>query len=80
MLRRLFAAVTVALHSRTLSLFGLKFNAPESSRPPDRKNEIAKGIDCLNSAVRVLDDGNVAVQHYELKPDNILMVGGSVPI
>ena len=41
-------------------------------------DEAAKGIDFLNSAQHDLGEGNHAVQHCDIKPANMLLVGGSV--
>ncbi|MDC0937082.1 serine/threonine-protein kinase [Pirellulales bacterium] len=43
-------------------------------------HEAAKGLDHLNSAHHDWDGGQVAVQHCDIKPDNILLTGGSVVI
>lgn len=40
--------------------------------------EAAKGIDFLNTPQHELGDGPVAIQHCDIKPDNIMLVGGSV--
>lgn len=42
--------------------------------------EAAKGIDFLNSPHHDLGAGPVAVQHCDIKPENIMLAGGSVMI
>ena len=42
--------------------------------------EAAKGIDFLNSATHDLGEDSVAVQHCDIKPANILLLGDSVAI
>ncbi|MCA9152760.1 MAG: serine/threonine protein kinase, partial [Planctomycetales bacterium] len=42
--------------------------------------EVAKGIDFLNSPQHDLGSGKVALQHCDIKPANILLMGGSVLI
>src|SRR5262245_33949766 len=42
--------------------------------------EAAKGLDFLNSPIHQLDGKLVAIQHRDVKPDNLLLVGGSVKI
>lgn len=42
--------------------------------------EAAKGIDHLNSVQHDLDGGQVGVQHCDIKPDNIMLMGGSIVI
>jgi serine/threonine-protein kinase len=42
--------------------------------------DAAKGIDFLNSPVHLLEGKQVAVQHRDVKPDNLLLVGGSVKV
>ena len=43
-------------------------------------HEAAKGIDYLNSVQHDLGGDQVGVQHCDIKPDNILLTGGSVVI
>ncbi len=42
--------------------------------------ETAKGIDFLNSIQHAWAGGQVGVQHCDIKPDNVMLVGGSVVI
>jgi serine/threonine protein kinase len=42
--------------------------------------EAAKGIDHLNSTQHDWKGGQVGVQHCDIKPDNILLTGGSIMI
>ena len=42
--------------------------------------DAAKGIDFLNSPKHNLGQGRVAVQHCDIKPENILLVGDSVMV
>jgi len=46
----------------------------------DNLEEAAKGIDFLNSPKHDLGQGPVSIQHCDIKPDNIMLVGGSVLI
>jgi tetratricopeptide (TPR) repeat protein/serine/threonine protein kinase len=43
----------------------------------DQMEDAAKGIDFLNSPRHDLGDGPVALQHCDIKPQNILLVGNS---
>src|SRR4051794_3987205 len=42
--------------------------------------EAAQGLDFLNAPIHHLDGKQVAVQHRDVKPDNLLLVGGSVKV
>lgn len=42
--------------------------------------EAAKGIDYLNECRHVLDDKKVSIQHCDVKPANMLLIGDSVQI
>ena len=42
--------------------------------------EAAKGIDHLNSVQHDWDGGQVGVQHCDIKPDNVMLMGGSIVI
>jgi serine/threonine protein kinase/tetratricopeptide (TPR) repeat protein len=44
----------------------------------DQMEDAAKGIDFLNSARHDLGEGPVALQHCDIKPQNLLLVGTSV--
>jgi len=46
----------------------------------DYIEDAAKGIDFLNSACHDLGNGPVAVQHCDVKPQNILLVGNSAMV
>jgi serine/threonine protein kinase/WD40 repeat protein len=46
----------------------------------DYMHEAAKGIDYLNSEQHDWRGSHVGVQHCDIKPDNIMLVGGSVVI
>ena len=46
----------------------------------DYTHEAAKGIDYLNSEQHDWRGSHVGVQHCDIKPDNIMLVGGSVVI
>jgi WD40 repeat protein len=46
----------------------------------DYMEEAAKGIDFLNTPQHDLGEGPVAIQHCDIKPANIMLVGGSVVI
>jgi serine/threonine protein kinase len=43
-------------------------------------HEAAKGLDFLNASRHAIGDSLGAVQHCDIKPDNIMLVGGSVVI
>jgi WD40 repeat protein len=42
--------------------------------------ETAKGIDHLNTVQHDWDGGQVGVQHCDIKPDNVMLMGGSIVI
>jgi serine/threonine-protein kinase len=46
----------------------------------DYMEDAAKGIDFLNAPIHELDGKKVAVQHRDVKPANLLVVGGSVKL